>query len=132
MKDVLTVSDEFRQRIVSVWGEEGKAWLDRLPTLITTCAERWGLSVQSPLPNLSYNFVVFATTADGTEAVLKIGVPNPELTTEIDALRAYKSGPVVGLLEADRQLGACWSVQDNEDSWRYLLSCAELLDGMVE
>lgn len=103
---MFTVSGEFRHRIVSVWGEEGKAWLDRLPTLIATCTERWGLSVQSPLPDLSYNFVAFVVTADGTEAVLKIGVPNPELTTEIDALRVYRGGPVVELLEADRQLGA--------------------------
>lgn len=103
---MVTVSNEFRDRIASVWGEEGKAWLGRLPTLIATCVERWGLSVQYPVPDLSYNFVAFAVTAEGTEAVLKIGVPNPELTTEIDALRAYRGGPVVELLEADRQLGA--------------------------
>jgi streptomycin 6-kinase len=103
---MVAVSDEFRQRIVSVWGEEGDVWLKRLPALIEVCAERWALSVRSPAPDLSYNFVVFAVTADGTESVLKIGVPNPELTTEIDALRAFRGGPVVELLEADRQLGA--------------------------
>jgi streptomycin 6-kinase len=101
-----TLSEAFRRRVTSVWGAAGKEWLDRLPTLITTCAERWALSIQSSLPDLSYNFVAFAVTRDGTEVVLKLGVPNPELTTEIDALRAFQGGPVVELLEADDQLGA--------------------------
>ena len=103
---MFTLSEAFRRRIVSVWGEEGEAWLERLPLLIEACAERWALSIRAPAPDLSYNFVAFVVTANGTEAVLKIGVPNPELTTEIDALRAYAGGPVVELLEADRRLGA--------------------------
>jgi streptomycin 6-kinase len=103
---MLTVPEAFRRRVTSVWGAAGKEWLDRLPTLITTCAERWGLSIQSSLAELSYHFVAFAATADGTESVLKIGVPNPELTTEIDALWAFQGGPVVELLEADNQLCA--------------------------
>ena len=80
--------------------------MERLPKLIDTCVERWGLSVRSTVSDLSYNFVAFAVTADGTEVVLKIGVPNPELTAEIDALQAYEGGPVVELLEADPELGA--------------------------
>jgi streptomycin 6-kinase len=55
---------------------------------------------------LSYNFVAYVTQVDGAAAVLKIGVPNPELMTEIEALRAYQGKPIVELLEADRQLGA--------------------------
>mgnify|MGYP001130247129 CR=1 FL=1 len=103
---MFSLSGAFRRRIESVWGAEGEAWLERLPALVEVCARRWGVSVRSPVPDLSYNFVAFVVTAEGTEAVLKIGVPNPELTTEIDALRAYEGGPIVELLEADRELGA--------------------------
>jgi streptomycin 6-kinase len=103
---MFTVSQEFRHRITSLWGEEGRKWLDRLPALVKTCAERWTLSVESPLPVMAYNFVAFAVTAGGTRAVLKIGVPNSELTTEIEAVRAFQGGPVARLLEADSQLGA--------------------------
>jgi streptomycin 6-kinase len=100
------LSEAFRRRVASVWGAKGEAWLERLPALIEACAERWTLSVRAPARDLSYNFVTFVVTADGTEAVLKIGVPNPELTAEIDALRAYAGGPVVELLAADCELGA--------------------------
>jgi streptomycin 6-kinase len=103
---MFTLSQEFRQRIISTWGEEGREWLNRLPSLITECAERWTLSIDSFLSVLAYNFVAYVTRVDGTPGVLKIGVPNPELMTEIEALRAYRGKPVVELLEADGQLGA--------------------------
>lgn len=100
------LSPEFTNRIISVWRDEGREWLDRLPTLVATCARRWGVTVEAPLPVLSYNFVAYVTRQDGTPAVLKIGVPNPELRTEIEALRAFQARPAVELLEADHRLGA--------------------------
>jgi streptomycin 6-kinase len=106
MQRVTAIPSSFKRRIVSVWGEEGREWLDRLPALVSLFAERWELSLESPLPELSYGLVVPVTTADGTDAMLKLGVPNPELVTEIDALRTYRGGPVVDLLRADRDLGA--------------------------
>ncbi|MDM8530987.1 aminoglycoside phosphotransferase family protein [Anaerolineales bacterium HSG25] len=100
------VSTEFKQQIVAVWKEEGRAWLKQLPALIHQCAERWNLSVQAPMENLSYNFVARAVQDDGTPAILKIGVPNPELATEIEALRHYQGRHAVKLLAADLSLGA--------------------------
>jgi len=104
--DNYTVPEEFKLRIISTWGEAGVEWLDRLPTIITTCARRWRLSVQSPLSDLSYNFVAYVMTDNGTQAILKIGVPNPELATEIEAVRMYQGRYAVKLLEADLNLGA--------------------------
>jgi streptomycin 6-kinase len=54
---------------------------------------------------LSYNYVAPAIRADGTPVVLKIGVPNPELVTEIEALRLFNGGGVVRLLDADPDQG---------------------------
>ena len=101
----ITLTDEFKRRITGVWGEEGRAWLERLPELMTTCQARWNLSVKAPLPTLSYNFVAPVARADGSEAILKLGVPNNELTTEIEALRLYGGKNAVKLLEADAALG---------------------------
>ena len=103
---MFTLSKEFRHKIISTWGDEARDWLDRLPTIIAACQERWRLSIQSVVPDLSYNFVAFVVQADGTEAVLKIGVPNPELMTEIEALQAYQGRYAVDLLDADHELGA--------------------------
>jgi len=43
---------------------------------------------------------------DGSEAILKLGVPNPELTSEIKALRIYHGRGAVRLLKHDAQGGA--------------------------
>lgn len=78
---------------------------ERLPTLLADCASRWSLTVQPPFPNLSFNYVAPALRADGTEAVLKIGLPPAELRNEIAALRLYDGRRSVRLLEADPEQG---------------------------
>ena len=73
----------------------------------------WGIALQPPFP-LSYNYVAPATRSDGSEVVLKVGIParhlafapethysNHELRTEIEALRLYDGRAAVRLLEAD-------------------------------
>lgn len=71
--------------------EDGEAFLAALPALIEEASARWGLTDVQPVPNLSYNFVAFAR--HGHESVmLKIGVPNPELTSEMAALKLFDGG----------------------------------------
>lgn len=82
------------------------AWQARLPGLIARCERRWSLSVGPPFPDLSYAFVAPAVRADGTAAVLKLAVPEPELTSQIAALRAYAGRGAVRLLHADAAHGA--------------------------
>lgn len=76
-------------------------WLKRLPEILAYCARRWSLTILAPFPNLSYNYVAPVVCADGTEAVLKAGVPHKELFTEIAALRLYDGNGIVRLLECD-------------------------------
>ena len=83
----------------------GAEWLVRLPALLAECERRWSLTVQPTQFTLSYNYVTPATMADGTEIVLKVGVPNRELTTEIEALRVYNGRSSVRLLDADPDKG---------------------------
>ncbi|WP_420645566.1 aminoglycoside phosphotransferase family protein [Candidatus Leptofilum sp.] len=83
----------------------GAAWLENLPNLLAECEQRWGLVVHPTNFTLSYNYVTPATLADGTEIVLKVGVPNRELSTEIEALRLYDGRGCVRLLDADHDKG---------------------------
>ncbi len=110
---------EFIANIQNTFGEEGKVFLANLPALIGEAAQRWGLSEINPVENLSYNFVAYAFRAStalpvgrsasqentGTsqreEVVLKIGVPDRELRSEIAALRLFNGEGAVRLLEAD-------------------------------
>ncbi|KZE37527.1 hypothetical protein AV656_13290 [Bhargavaea cecembensis] len=45
--------------------------------------------MKGPVPNLSYNYVLFVACADGTEAVLKVSVPSEKSRSEILAVSAY-------------------------------------------
>ena len=82
----------------------GSDWLEQLPDLLVQAARRWDLTLGDPFL-LSYNYVCAATRRDGTAAVLKLGVPNNELTSEINALRFYAGQGACRLLEADAEKG---------------------------
>jgi streptomycin 6-kinase len=91
--------------IVSSTFDGGREWLNQLPQLIAACESRWGLTAHPPFANLSYNYVAPATLPDGTEIVLKLGVPREELSTEIEALCLYDGRAICRLLEADPEQG---------------------------
>ena len=86
---------------------EGAAWLDRLPEILRSVERRWSLSVGAPFDNneVSCAWVAPAVLADGTEAVLKIGMPHLEAEHEAEGLRFWDGDPTVRLL-ADDDLGA--------------------------
>jgi streptomycin 6-kinase len=77
-----------------------------LPDTLADCASRWSLHPGPPFPNLTYNYVAPAVRTDGTAVVLKVGVPNKELTSEISALRVFAGRGAARLVEADPEAGA--------------------------
>jgi streptomycin 6-kinase len=96
--------EDFVRLIRDGYGERGRQWLADLPRLLSECQQRWSLRLQPAFP-LSYNYVAPAVRADGLEVVLKAGVINPELLTEIAALRHYNGRGSVQLLDADPDWG---------------------------
>jgi streptomycin 6-kinase len=95
-----SIPPEFAQRIRSTFGQDGSEWLERLPAFLRSIEQRWSLMLQAPFQPLSYNYVAPAYRRDGSAVVLKAGVPNPELTTEVEALRHYDGSGAVLLIEA--------------------------------
>jgi streptomycin 6-kinase len=91
--------------MLEVHGREGLAWLSRLPALLAEYAARWSLEVGPPFESLSYNYVAPAVRADGSDVVLKAGVPRPELLAEIEALRLFGGQGAARLLAADGEAG---------------------------
>jgi streptomycin 6-kinase len=96
----------FQQNIRGAFGSAGKLWLDSLPETIDAYAYKWDLTIGSAFRNLSYNYVAPARFKDGRQAVLKLSVPNPELSSEIGALRLYDGQGAARLLAADPEGGA--------------------------
>lgn len=106
----MNLPPDFIARITATF-PEGADWLARLPDLILQAAARWDLEPGLPVPDLSYNYVAPARFRDGLECILKIGVPNRELTSEIAALqlldgrgacRLYHADPSAGMLVIER------------------------------
>lgn len=101
----MELQSSFQRRIVDVYGDEGRRWLDALPQTTDECARRWRLRIERPF-HLSYNYVAPATRDDGSRFVLKIGVPGAENAHEIAALQHYDGMGCVRLLDADAARGA--------------------------
>lgn len=66
------VPDEVRNRVLA---DGNEAWLDGLPSILESLAWDWSLTIGEPLRGGHAALVVAATLADGTTAVLKVGVP---------------------------------------------------------
>ena len=98
----MNLPSDFIQTIQNTFGDDGRTWLVALPDLTDQAARAWGLTNIQPVSNLSYNFVAFAKHLN-EGVVLKIGVPNRELTSEMTALRFFDGKGAVRLLEADQE-----------------------------
>ncbi|GAA3452908.1 aminoglycoside phosphotransferase family protein [Dactylosporangium matsuzakiense] len=95
-----------RRHVTSVWGEAGARWLATLPETLHGLAADWDLTVGEPF-DLTYHYVTAVTTADGTPAVLKLGVPEADaLTEESRALTAFAGRGAVHLQRSDLTRGA--------------------------
>ena len=87
---------------------ERAAWLKRLPSTLGDLQQRWSLSLGAPLDceEVSCAWVAPVKRADGTAAVLKLGMPHMEAEHEIQGLRFWDGDPTVRVLEADDDVGA--------------------------
>ena len=100
----MNLPGDFVKNIRNAFPAEAESWLARLPVLLEEAAARWDLTIGEPFL-LSYNYVCTATRADGTPAVLKVGVPNQELTSEINTLRVYAGQGACRIYEGDSERG---------------------------
>lgn len=96
---------EWLETVERVHGESGRQWLSLLPDLLSESCARWSLKLEQPFENLSYNLVIPGSMPDGTEIVLKLGVPCPELLNEAAALSLFDGKGSVRLLDHDAPRG---------------------------
>lgn len=96
--------EPFTSNIRHAFAGTGEKFLATLPSLIEEASHRWELTDIQPVPNLSYNFVAFANQKSG-KVVLKIGVPNPELVSEMNALKLFNGEGACQILDCDDEKG---------------------------
>jgi streptomycin 6-kinase len=117
----MQLPEEFKSTIRKIHKEDGEKFLAVLPSLIDEVSQRWGLTDVQAVSNLSFNFVAFAKRPSTTprnargsappmgtsqdEVILKMSVPNPELTSEMTALKLFNGDGACQLLEHDEERG---------------------------
>ncbi|RPI94746.1 MAG: hypothetical protein EHM40_05470 [Chloroflexi bacterium] len=98
----MNLPSEFISNIEGTFGEAGRQFLASLPASIAEASQRWGLTDVQPSPTLSYNFVAFANRGD-EQVVLKMGVPDRELKSEMAALRLFNGEGACRLIDCDEE-----------------------------
>lgn len=101
----IAIPPALARNVVETWARDGVRWLAGLPELIDEVARDWELTVGAPYP-LSFHWVTPVIRADGSAAVLKLGVPGGHLSAQAEALRAYGGHGAVRLLGHDPERGA--------------------------
>jgi len=107
----MNLPDSFISTIKNVFKKDGKKFLAVLPSLIDETSQRWGLTDVQPVSNLSFNFVAYAkrvstnSTNGREDVILKMGIINPELLSEMAALKLFNGDGACQLLECDEERG---------------------------
>jgi len=99
-KSLFIIPEDFASFMLELFGEEGRAWLDRLPAILAACEERWNVTIGAPVGNLSFNYVAPAVLADGTEVIVKTGLTD-EFPSQPEALRHFAGRGMVQLVAYD-------------------------------
>lgn len=87
--------------------DTGTNWLNSLPKHIGRLRERWSLSIGDPIhENASCSWVAPCVRADGSDAILKLGMPHTQAASEIDGLSFWRGDPTIFLFEFDREANA--------------------------
>jgi streptomycin 6-kinase len=97
------VPGDFLRKAIAQHGEEGRAWIERLPIILEHCRQRWNLTGAWPLvyqSNASH-YLAQARRSDGTMVVVKVYAPTGEFLQEAEALRLCAGRGMVHLLDAD-------------------------------
>lgn len=91
---------------VTALGDEGRVWADALPGRLDDLCRRWSLRLGRRLSGGSASYLTTVLRADGSGAVLKVPLPEPDPGRHAAALRSADGHGYVRLLEADPATGA--------------------------
>ena len=78
-------------------------WLKGLPGALHELERRWSINLGAPIDGdeVTCSWVAPVTRADGSTAMIKLGMPHMEAMHEIHGIRFWNGDPTVWLLEED-------------------------------
>lgn len=94
--------------VANVRTPEAARWLHDLPDTVDRLKARWGLTLGPVFDHadVSCSWVAPVGMSDGTQAVMKLGMPHMEGAHELDGLRFWNGDPTVRLIDFDADLNA--------------------------
>jgi len=98
---MLSIPAAFARFMLELHGDKGRLWLERLPTILMNCEQRWHLTLDTPFPHISFHFVIPGVRDDGTQVVVKAHSPTGEFAEELEALRLFAGHGMTQLLAYD-------------------------------
>jgi streptomycin 6-kinase len=106
---LFVIPEDFIRKAGTFNGEEGPAWIERLPAILVNCEKRWSLIFAAPYAYQTCHYIAPALQSDGTPVVVKVHAPTVkvhaptgEFTQEAEALRLFDGHGMVRLLDYDR------------------------------
>lgn len=90
----------FKHNIMRQYGDEGKKWLDSLPTMIAEIGQKCNLSGLTPVGNMTFNYVASGYRND-QPIILKIGMNSKALAKEASCLKAFAKHAVAKVVADD-------------------------------
>jgi streptomycin 6-kinase len=103
----IAVPELVRQRALAN-GAAGRQWLDDLPAVVASLADRWGLELDRALAGGTASYVASATDRAGRACVLKVAMPLND-----DEVAGFARSVVVHRLAAGR---GCARLLDHDES----------------
>lgn len=101
----MKISSKFQEKIINAFGPTGKVWIESLEQTVETYLQKWELTSEGPVDNLSYNYVLKVTDSNRTPLILKLGVPNFDTRNEMVTLQVYGGDGCAKLVKSDPENG---------------------------
>ncbi|WP_262177689.1 aminoglycoside phosphotransferase family protein [Saccharococcus sp. Marseille-Q5394] len=102
----MDIPTSFQEKIRNCFGKPGEEWLQSLESNVNHMAEVWGLTLKSPVTNLSYNYVMNVMDKNNHPYILKMGLPGFDFENESRTLQLYNGQGCAKLMKADLERGA--------------------------
>jgi streptomycin 6-kinase len=75
-----------KTKILNIYGDKGSKWIENFPEVLDRCIKKWHLTLVTAHTQLSYNMIFYATSSEHGQVVLKMGVPDKNLSAEVRSL----------------------------------------------
>lgn len=102
MTTAFRIPDRLEDFVVKAFGDVGRDWLARLPSLVADASSAWQLQVGAPFePGGNVGWVAPVRRADGTDAALKVSCPAHRNPWEAKGLQHWAGRGAARLFDSD-------------------------------